>query len=577
MMKNLLLIAITCFFVMNVNAQSVGVNNTGAAPDASAALDVEATDKGVLLPRVALTATNVAAPVTAPATSLLVYNTATTAGANAVMPGYYFWDGTMWVTLNNLPNPTLSVSGDSIFLSGSNGVQIPVVYDGDTSQTNEIQTLTPNGNQFTLSGGGGTITMYDGDSSETNELQMLTISSDTIYLSNGGYVKLPASGGGQTLSLNNDSLTLSPGGGSVNLDYWKLTGNDSLDANVNFLGTTDSVDLVFKVNNLRKGFIGKGENSNIFFGIGAGTNAYSDRGVIGIGSFAANNLFNNQAYGNIAIGEYAFYQAERGSKNTVVGTGAMRAVTNGLVNDNTAIGERAGSDLLSGSYNVFVGQDAGGNVTGGSENIFIGGAANGTGSPLATVAIGFLASAGANRDRGVAIGHASSNTANLQVRIGSSSISSIGGYRAWTNLSDARLKSNIVSNVPGVDFIMKLRPVTYNMTLEDNYNLLYPEGIPEEYQKIIDQDKDVVDKVVRTGFIAQEVEAAAESLNFDFSGIDKPKNDKDFYGLRYATFVVPLVKATQEQQATIVDQQAQIEKLEERLKKLEQIILDLNK
>ncbi len=51
---------------------------------------------------------------------------------------------------------------------------------------------------------------------------------------------------------------------------------------------------------------------------------------------------------------------------------------------------------------------------------------------------------------------------------------------------------------------------------------------------------------LQTGFIAQEVEKAAKELGFDFSGVDKPKNENDYYGLRYAEFVVPLVKAVQE-------------------------------
>ena len=41
-------------------------------------------------------------------------------------------------------------------------------------------------------------------------------------------------------------------------------------------------------------------------------------------------------------------------------------------------------------------------------------------------------------------------------------------------------------------------------------------------------------------------------FGYDFSGVDKPKNDKDFYGLRYAEFTVPLVKAVQEQQQIIL-------------------------
>ncbi len=35
-------------------------------------------------------------------------------------------------------------------------------------------------------------------------------------------------------------------------------------------------------------------------------------------------------------------------------------------------------------------------------------------------------------------------------------------------------------------------------------------------------------------------------MNYDFSGVDAPKNQNDLYGLRYDEFVVPLVKAVQE-------------------------------
>lgn len=75
-------------------AQNVGINPTGVAPDGSAMLDVSATDRGMLVPRLALTALNAPAPVAAPAASLLVYNTATAGVApNNVTPGYYYWSG----------------------------------------------------------------------------------------------------------------------------------------------------------------------------------------------------------------------------------------------------------------------------------------------------------------------------------------------------------------------------------------------------------------------------------------------------------------------------------------------------
>ncbi|MFT4522526.1 MAG: hypothetical protein ACI8ZN_001476 [Bacteroidia bacterium] len=66
---------------------------------------------------------------------------------------------------------------------------------------------------------------------------------------------------------------------------------------------------------------------------------------------------------------------------------------------------------------------------------------------------------------------------------------------------------------------------------------------------------------VHTGFIAQDVEKAATDPGFTFDGVDAPDSDKDHYGLRYSAFVVPLVKAVQEQQEVIANQQKLIEQL----------------
>jgi hypothetical protein len=98
MKKTILPIAILLLSLHTVKAQNVAINGTGAVPDASAMLDISSTSSGLLVPRVALTAANAASPVTSPVTSLLVYNTAT-AGTipNAVIPGYYYWDGAKWL------------------------------------------------------------------------------------------------------------------------------------------------------------------------------------------------------------------------------------------------------------------------------------------------------------------------------------------------------------------------------------------------------------------------------------------------------------------------------------------------
>jgi hypothetical protein len=80
-----------------------GIGTT--TPNASAKLDVTATDRGFLPPRVALTASNVFSPITgtsSAAAGLLIYNTATAGTVpNNVVPGYYFWNGTAWIQISN--------------------------------------------------------------------------------------------------------------------------------------------------------------------------------------------------------------------------------------------------------------------------------------------------------------------------------------------------------------------------------------------------------------------------------------------------------------------------------------------
>ncbi len=75
-------------------------------PNASAQLDVTATNKGFLPPRVTLTSTTDATTIASPATGLLVFNTATAGTTpNIVTPGYYFYNGTNWVPINSTYSP----------------------------------------------------------------------------------------------------------------------------------------------------------------------------------------------------------------------------------------------------------------------------------------------------------------------------------------------------------------------------------------------------------------------------------------------------------------------------------------
>jgi hypothetical protein len=90
---------------INTFAQ-VGIGNT----DPSGALDITSTTEGLLIPRVSLTATNVAT-IESPTISELIYNTSTSAaGPNQVTPGFYYWNGTVWISIKN-PNSNKMFSG----------------------------------------------------------------------------------------------------------------------------------------------------------------------------------------------------------------------------------------------------------------------------------------------------------------------------------------------------------------------------------------------------------------------------------------------------------------------------------
>jgi trimeric autotransporter adhesin len=80
--------------------------------------------------------------------------------------------------------------------------------------------------------------------------------------------------------------------------------------------------------------------------------------------------------------------------------------------------------------------------------------------------------------------------------------------------------------------------------------------------------KSKVVAVRQTGFVAQEVDALVKKSKYVFHGVDGPKNDNDPYTIRYAEFVVPLVKAVQELSVMNEERQKRIEQQQEQIDQL---------
>jgi hypothetical protein len=110
-----------------------------------------------------------------------------------------------------------------------------------------------------------------------------------------------------------------------------------------------------------------------------------------------------------------------------------------------------------------------------------------------------------------------------QVVIGNSSVTSIGGYDNWTDFSaDKNFSLNVNNNVPGLDFILKLHPVTYRADIPRLSAFLEEGGQLEKSGKI--SQPFLLKAIQRTGesvisysgFMAQNKEAAG--YGYEFSG-----------------------------------------------------------
>ncbi len=298
----------------------------------------------------------------------------------------------------------------------------------------------------------------------------------------------------------------------------------------------------------------------------AGNNAQQN---IGIGLYALNG--NSGGDNNVGIGVEALFGASAGNFNTALGyvtlhenfgdyntaTGAG-ALFLSYGNENSAFGEGALNHNTIGSNNAGMGAWALISNTTGSNNTALG--------AYADVSIGTINNA-------TAIGSNATVNASNKIQLGSSTtvLASTGGI---TIVSDGRFKEKVKSeDVPGLDFINQLRPVTYNFnyTQFDNYlkkdnktataTYLQTEktdgsnaesktsGVNKKERPVdaaYQQELSSKTKRRELGFIAQEVDQLVKKNGYTFNGVYTPQNDNDNYALDYGLFVVPLVRSVQQ-------------------------------
>ena len=268
-------------------------------------------------------------------------------------------------------------------------------------------------------------------------------------------------------------------------------------------------------------------------------------------------LFSNSTgYENTASGYRALYSNTTGATNTASGWEALYNNINGY--GNTATGTSALASITTGSFNTSIGNIALAGLFVGSYNTAIG---NASGPFIIT-----------EMYNSTAVGDEAEPSVDNQVRIGNGSVSSIGGAVGWTNYSDERIKTDIRENVPGLSFINLLKPVTYHFKLAKENELMGKRKDTVNWRSKYD-----IEKMNFTGLLAQEVQKAEKQINYNFSGVDTAGK---VWGLRYAEFVMPLIKSVQElskmndqKDAEIAQQGAQINDLQKQINDLKALLL----
>lgn len=134
---------------------------------------------------------------------------------------------------------------------------------------------------------------------------------------------------------------------------WKLTGNAGTTAGTNFVGTTDSVDLVFKVNSIEAGRI-TAVNSNTSYGRNSLVTNASGIGNTANGYFSL-ALLSSAVY-NTAYGYYSLGNVSTGGANVGLGSNAGDTITTG--NSNTCVGEASDVTSVASIGRIALGQNA---------------------------------------------------------------------------------------------------------------------------------------------------------------------------------------------------------------------------
>lgn len=308
-MKNAILNLALFFFWCNCFSQ-VGINTTTP----SAMLDITSLDNGILLPRIALIANNVASPVVNPQggaleISTMIYNTATVVGINGVSPGYYYWNGSLWI-------PFLSPISNDWKLNGNTAITeppVPVTYGISTigasenfigtKDANDVIIGTNNIERLRVKQSSGNIGI--GTASPSSKLEILSNSAtSTVYAENS------STASASIVAVEGKSIMGDFGvGGMFTGSYAGVRGFTNTTAVNTSIGVDGNATGSGGIGRFGGWFRASGNNNNNY-GVFASTSGNSASGANYGGSFYAN--------GTASVNVGGYFTATGGTNNYAI-------------------------------------------------------------------------------------------------------------------------------------------------------------------------------------------------------------------------------------------------------------------
>ena len=607
--KHYLFLSVALIAALSTNAQSVKMGINPTSINSNSALEIEATNKGLLIPRLALVAITNPAPLTASLPDgMMVYNNGT-----AVRQGLYYWSASRWNLVTDSARVASVVSGigsgaNYFGLGGGNGVYMNTT-GANNSAAGTYAFTAGQGNAATGSNGmamGINNSATGNYSTSIGQGNVSTgVNSTTVGLNNtaNGFVSL-AQGQGNLIAAAATNGTAIGLTNTVNGIYGTAVGQS------NTINATVSNGMAIGLSNtVSKDYATAIGHSNTASGKDALATGNATVSGPGDATFTANQgtkatanysaAFNNVTEANgVSSAAFGNNTKANGTTSFVTGNGSTTGVN---ATSAVAMGESAQSNGLS---SVALGKlaNAGGEsamavgfttTASGQYSAAVGDRAAATGT--SATALGFSATASGLYS--VAIGHSSvasgtdaiaiGNGANTNNQSGSLAISDASGgvsntsgnqfvskfangYIMYTNntsnglaltasahypLTDGQMElgtsSNRFNHIYAQNGLLQTSDVRFKKNIaEMNYGLATIMKLrPVTYNwKTGDQERKI-------GFIAQELKEVVPE-------VVHTGNDKDqTLGVNYAELTSVLVKAMQEQQQEIVQLKEEVKAL----------------